>query len=87
MRVLIYGIDSCCNCGEAKEALAEKGIEYKYMSFADSIANLKKFLKYRDTEPMFEKIKEEGRVGIPLFILEDGTVTLSLDEVIEKAGK
>lgn len=49
--------------------------------------NLRKFLKYRDEEPMFDEIKAAGRVGLPLFQLEDGTLTFSLEEVIEKTGK
>lgn len=65
----------------------EHGIQYKYLSFSDSIMNLRKFLKYRDEEPMFDEIKAAGRVGLPLFQLEDGTLTFSLEEVIEKTGK
>ena len=49
--------------------------------------NLRKFLKYRDEEPMFEEMKAAGRVGLPLFQLEDGTLTFSLEEVLEKCGK
>lgn len=63
------------------------GIQYKYLSFSDSIMNLRKFLKYRDEEPMFDEIKAAGRVGLPLFQLEDGTLTFSLEEVIENTEK
>ena len=49
--------------------------------------NLRKFLKYRDEEPMFDEMKAAGRVGLPLFQLEDGTLTFSLEEVLEKCGK
>ena len=87
MKVLMYGIDSCRTCSEAKKALEERNVRYMYMSFAESIMNLRKFLEYRDKEPMFDEVKAAGRVGIPLFVLEDGTLTFSLDEVLEKAGK
>lgn len=87
MKVLMYGIESCKSCKTAKERLDEANVEYKYLSFTDSIMNLRRFLEYRDKEPMFDEVKKEGRVGIPLFYLEDGTLTFSLDEVIEKAGK
>ena len=34
---------------------------------------LKRFLKYRDTRPEFDPIKEKGRAGLPcLVISEDG---------------
>lgn len=65
----------------------EHGVQYKYLSFSDSIMNLRKFLKYRDEEPMFEEVKAAGRVGLPFFQLEDGTLTFSLEEVLEKCGK
>ena len=87
MKVLIYGIDSWSGCGAARKELDEYGIQYKYLSFSDSIMNLRKFLKYRDEEPMFDEIKAAGRVGLPLFQLEDGTLTFSLEEVIENTEK
>lgn len=71
----------------AREELDRHNIEYKYLSFSDSIMNFRKFLKYRDEEPMFAEVKAAGRVGLPLFQLEDGTLTFDVEEVIEKAGK
>lgn len=34
--------------------------------------NLKKFLKYRDNEPVFDEIKKAGRVGLPCIVINDG---------------
>lgn len=33
---------------------------------------MKKFLKYRDTRPEFDEIKEAGRVGLPCIVIDDG---------------
>ena len=41
------------------------------------VRELKAFLRMRDTEPAFDAVKRKGTVGIPCFVLEDGTVTLS----------
>ncbi|HOA20176.1 MAG TPA: hypothetical protein PL127_02780 [Sedimentibacter sp.] len=34
--------------------------------------NLKRFLKYRDNAPEFKEIKDEGRVGLPCIVIENG---------------
>ena len=34
--------------------------------------NLKRFLKYRDTRPEFNTIKEAGKIGIPCIVINDG---------------
>ena len=39
--------------------------------------NLKQFLDLRDNHPAFDEAKKIGDVGIPCYVLEDGTVTLS----------
>ena len=47
---------------------------------------MKKFLKLRDTSELFEDVKKEGRIGVPCFKLSDGTMTLNLNEALEKMG-
>ena len=37
---------------------------------------MKEFLRLRDTSPVFDEAKKNGSIGIPCFVLEDGTVTL-----------
>lgn len=34
--------------------------------------NLKQFLKYRDNAPEFKVIKENGFVGLPCIVINDG---------------
>lgn len=36
------------------------------------MVNLKVFLKYRDNFQEFEKVKEEGRVGLPCIVVNKG---------------
>ena len=43
--------------------------------------NLKEFTHLRDNNPVFDKAKENGWLGIPCFVKEDGTVTLTAEEV------
>jgi len=42
-------------------------------------AALKRFLKIRDTNPLYIPVKEAGRVGIPTVLIDD-EVFLELDD-------
>lgn len=84
MKLIIYGTNACPDCVDAVKALDEKGVKYLYLEFSDSIGNLKRFLKIRDTNPMFDPVKANGGVGVPLFVFEDGTMTFELDDVLKR---
>ena len=60
---------------------------YSYVDISKSMRNLKAFLKLRDSLPVFEPCKEVGAVGIPAFVLEDGTVTLDWEGCPSSAGR
>lgn len=84
MKIIMYGTEICPNCVEAKELLKDYAdIELDYRNITETTAILKEFLSYRDHEDMFQPIKDSGRVGIPFFILEDGTKTFELSDFIE----
>ena len=40
-------------------------------------------LALRDSDPHYEAVKKNGGIGIPAFVLEDGTVTLDLGDVLK----
>ena len=71
-----YGAAICSSCREMKQRLDEQGIAYEYVDITASIANLRAFLALRDKLPLYDAIKAEGRVGIPTFVWDDGTVSL-----------
>lgn len=74
-----FGAPICSTCRDTKKRLEEMGIEYEYIDITENIRNLRAFLALRDTLPQYAPIKEEGRVGIPSFVWDDGTVTLDTD--------
>lgn len=79
MKVTIYGAEICPDCVNAKELLknsTEFQVEYK--NITESTRILKEFLAYRDKDVIFDEVKEAGRIGIPFFILEDGTKTFDI---------
>lgn len=70
-----YGTGICPDCVEANKLLSEKQIDCDYVDITESTANLKEFLKLRDHRSEFAEIKEEGHIGIPCFLKEDGSIT------------
>ena len=86
MKLIVYGTNAYPDCVEAIQKLDEKKADYVYLEFSNNMPNLKRFLKLRDTEAIFDTVKEQGKVGVPCFKLEDGTLTLNLEEVLDKIG-
>ncbi|MBQ4153342.1 MAG: hypothetical protein IJD11_03205 [Oscillospiraceae bacterium] len=78
----IYGTMLCPDCVEAVKVLDEKKIPYDYKNISESLLELKAFLKILATDPAFIPVKEGGYIGVPCFVREDGSVTLSLEEVL-----
>lgn len=83
MELVIYGMHVCPDCVEALEELDRREIAYVYKDFSEATANLKEFLKYRDSSEIFDEVKADGGIGIPCFVLLDGEVTLSLEDVLK----
>lgn len=70
-----YGSPHCPHCRECKAEFDANGVEYEYIDITGSMKTLKQFLKLRDHLAIFDEVKEEGRVGIPALVTEDGTIT------------
>ncbi len=88
MKITMYGTAICPDCVEAKEQLKNRtDVDLNYKDITADTATLKEFLSYRDHEAMFVPVIEEGRIGIPFFILEDGTKTFEIPEYITKEKK
>ena len=84
MKIIMFGTNACKDCIDAVKILDEKNVDYMYLEFSESTANLKRFLKIRDTESIFDEVKAKGGIGVPCFKLSDGTLTMNLEEVLEK---
>ena len=71
-KVIVYFSEHCKDCGPLKAALDEAGIKYAPVDISGGMFPLKQFLKYRDTRPEFDPIKEKGQVGVPCIVVNDG---------------
>ena len=66
--------------------LDQNKVTYQFLDFADHLLYLKEFLKIRDENPMFDGVKENGSIGIPCIIEEDGTVTLNWSKYVSQVN-
>lgn len=76
----VYGMKICPDTVECCEALTRAGVEYEFVDFAEKTANLKAFLKLRDSSPLFDSVRQEGGIGIPCIQREDGSITFDWEE-------
>lgn len=61
-------------CEDTQKALKElKDVEFRNIS--EDLSALKEFLVIRDNSPLYDEVKKNGGIGIPVFVLDDGTVT------------
>lgn len=77
--IKIYGMESCPDCTYVEEQ-AKGSDKYEVIDIGRDVKQMKAFLRMRDNDRAFDKAKKAGAVGIPCFVLEDGTVTLIPEE-------
>lgn len=77
--IKIYGMPSCPDCSYVDEQV-HGDARYEVINIGEHISHLKAFLRLRDHEEVFAEARRHGYAGIPCFVLEDGTVTLTPEE-------
>ena len=77
--IKMYVMQTCPYC-EYVERQAAGDDRFEIIDIGQDVRRMKEFLHLRDTHPAFAEARSEGAVGIPCYVLEDGSVTLtSLD--------
>lgn len=79
--IKIYGMPTCPDCVDIKKQIEKRENEFEYIDIGSHVRLLKEFLCIRDTNPIFDEAKKNGAAGIPCFVREDGTVTLTPEDV------
>lgn len=80
----IYGSMLCKDCVQCREDLDREGVAYEFLDFCEALSNLKEFLKIRDESSLFDTVRENGSVGIPCIVRQDGSITLDWTEFLNK---
>lgn len=71
---------TCADC-EYVEKQVEGNDDFEIIDISANVRNLKMFLDLRDSNPAFDEAKAVGDIGIPCYLLEDGSVTLYSKDV------
>lgn len=80
-----YGTMICQDCVKAREALNAAGVLFDYVDITTSPAALRDFLRLRDTHKEFDAARRDGRIGIPCFVRDDGTVIVGAQTLLDAA--
>ncbi len=71
---------TCPDCKQVKAQLADNP-NFELIDIGEHVRNLKQFMMLRDNNPEFDKVKAHGSIGIPCFLLDNGSVRFSMDDV------
>ena len=82
----IYGSEMCPDCRAAKRNFDMNGVEYEFLDVCSSLKHLRQFLIYRDTEPVFDRLKAINDIGLPAIVAEDGTVFTDWEAWLKEEG-
>ena len=74
--IKIYGLPTCPYCDFIHEQIAGREDEFEYIDIGKHVRNLSAFMRLRDTNPVFDRMKEIGGIGVPAFVFADGRVSL-----------
>lgn len=78
--ITLFVSSKCPDCPPAIKAFEESNLDYEIVDITESMPNLKRFFKYRDFDPFFDQIKNEGRVGVPMIMIGDGEKFIDYEE-------
>lgn len=72
-------METCPDCTYVEKQVIGND-RYEIIDIGKNVRHLKAFLKLRDNNAVFATAKATGAVGIPCFVLDDGTVTLTAED-------
>lgn len=82
-KVTVIGSHLCPDTLYAPNRLSEAKAEIDFKNMSASPADMKAYLALRQDSPVYADIRENGGIGIPCFVLEDGTVTRDLETILK----
>lgn len=83
----VYGAQICVDCRNYKAIQKKRGFEAEFIEITQDTDKLREFLRIRDTDPVFEPVREHSGIGIPLFVREDGRKTFDINEALSWIGQ
>lgn len=78
--IKMYVMPTCPDCEYVIKQVDGKQ-NYEIVDIGKHVKQMKEFIRLRDTHHVFDEAKAVGDLGIPCYVLEDGTVTLHSEDV------
>lgn len=78
--IKVYVMQTCPDCTQIKK-IAETDNRFQIIDIGEHVKNLKEFLRLRDSRSEFADVKTSGSVGIPCFLMEDGSIQFEMEEL------
>ena len=82
----IYGSGMCPECAAFKYNLERNNIEYEFNDITGNLNSLKEFMRLRDKDETFNYAKENGYIGIPAIIADDGSLSIDWENYLFERG-
>lgn len=76
MKLEFFVSDVCSDSPPAIELMAKTGLSPETINITGSMADLRRFLSYRDKLAEFTPVKDEGYAGVPVLIVNGGELVL-----------
>ena len=84
MKITLIGSHLCQDTLYALMKLKEEGAEIEFKNISVDFSALKTYVKLREHNTLYDIVKKNDGIGIPVFLCEDGTETLDLGKVLKK---
>ena len=78
--ITVYEMKTCPDYITLDEQLSDAA-RFRRVDIGEHVANMKEFIRLRDTNPAFDEARREGYIGIPCFVKEDGTICFDIEEI------
>lgn len=82
----IFGSEMCPDCIACKANFDRHGVKYTFIDINENLRDMAEFLRYRDSDPVFDHCKEIGDIGLPALIREDGSIFLDWEGYLSERG-
>lgn len=84
--IRMIGNHICKDCVSAMEVIQRERLPIEFHDMEKALDYVKEFLEIREGNPeLYKEARENNQIGIPVFVLEDGTVTMDCDAAFEAA--
>ena len=86
--ITMLGNHLCIDCVKACAEIERQKLPIEFHDMETSMDYVREFLNVRDGHPeLFDECRKNNSIGIPVFVLEDGTVTFDCEVAFEAARK